>query len=118
MKKIFILLMMLVSTACKDVIDEVRLYEDSVDLVAPVNNAVLNDVDVIFSWNSVDGASEYVIQIATPDFTNPNQIVTDSTLTTTSFSTTLSVTTGYEWRVKAINSNYETAFSTRSLTTP
>lgn len=115
MKKLFILVFILVSTSCKDVIDEVRIYENSVELLAPTDAAVLNDTDVTFVWKTVEGANEYVIQVATPDFTNPLQIVTDSTVTTTSFSTTLLATTTYEWRVKAKNPNYETAFSTRSL---
>jgi len=115
MKKLFILVLILVSTSCKHVIDEVRIYESSVELLAPSDAVVLSDTDVTFTWNSVDGASEYVIQIATPDFSSPSQIVTDSTVTTTSFSTTLLAATTYEWRVKAKNPNYETAFTTRSL---
>jgi len=101
--------------SCKDVIDEVRIYESSVELLAPEDAVVLNDTNVTFVWNTVDGASEYIIQVATPDFSSPLQIVTDSAVTTNSFSTTLLTTTNYEWRVKAKNSNYETAFSTRSL---
>lgn len=115
MQKLFILLLILVSVSCKDVIDEVRIYESSVELLAPTDAAVLSDTDVTFVWKTVEGANEYVIQIATPDFTSPTQIVTDTTITTTSFSTTLSATTSYEWRVKAKNPNYETVFTTRSL---
>jgi len=115
MQKLFILLFILVSISCKDIIDEVRIYESSVELLAPTDAAVLNEIDVTFIWNSVDGANEYIIQIATPDFTSPTQIVTDTTITTTSFSTTLTASTNYEWRVKAKNTNYETAFNTRSL---
>jgi len=115
MKKLLILVLILVTNSCKHVIDEVRIYESSVELLAPSDAVVLSDTDVTFVWSSVDGASEYVIQIATPDFTNPLQIVTESTMSTTSFSTTLLATTTYEWRVKAKNPNYETAFSTRSL---
>jgi len=114
MKKLFILLI-IVSASCKDVIDEVRIYESSVELLAPSDAVVLSETDVTFVWEAVEGANEYVIQIATPDFTTPLQIVTDSTIATTSFSTTLSANTTYEWRVKAKNPNYETAFSTRSL---
>jgi len=115
MKKLFIILMMISSFSCKDIIDEVRIYESSVELLTPTDAVVLNDTNVTFVWNTIDGASEYVIQIATPDFTSPLQIVADSTVTTTSFSTTLLAATNYEWRVKAKNPNYETAFSTRSL---
>jgi len=115
MQKLFILLLVLVSTSCKDIIDEERIYESSVELLAPTDAAILSDIDVNFAWSSVEGADEYVIQIATPNFGNPTQIVTDSTVVTTSFSTTLLVATNYEWRIKAKNPNYETAFSTRSL---
>lgn len=118
MKKLYVLLVLMVFISCDDIIDEVDISNRSVELLAPTDAAVLTSTDVIFTWNEVEDASEYVIQIATPNFTNPLQIITDSTLTETSFSTTLSVTTSYEWRVKAKNPNYETAFNTRSLTTP
>ena len=118
MKKLAVLLVLMVFISCDDIIDEVDISNHTVVLLAPTDSAVLTSTNVGFNWNAVDGASEYVIQIATPDFANPLQIVADSTLTTTSFSTTLMATTNYQWRVKAKNPNYETAFSTRSLITP
>ncbi|MFD0963845.1 hypothetical protein [Pseudofulvibacter geojedonensis] len=118
MKKIYVLLVIMVFISCDDIIDEVDISNRSVELLAPTDTAVLTSTDVNFTWSTVADANEYVIQIAIPDFTNSLQIVTDSTINTTSFSTTLLAASSYEWRVKAKNPNYETGFSTRSLTTP
>jgi len=114
-KKLFFIAVLIINFSCKDIIDEVRINDDTVALLAPSDAAIMSNTDVSFAWNTVAGASEYVIQIATPNFTTPMEIVIDSTVTTSNFSIALLATTDYEWRVKAKNENYQTKFSTRSL---
>ena len=115
MKQLFFISFLLVCISCKDIIDEERIYETSVVLVAPVNEAVFTETTVNLVWNTVEGADEYVVQIATPSFEEPLQFVTDSIVTTTNLNLILNPGTSYQWRIKGQNVNYETAFSTRSL---
>jgi len=85
-----------------------------VTLLAPSDDATVTSSSVNFNWEMVQGAENYVLQIATPDFQNPIQIVVDETLTTTSFQTDL-LNEQYQWRVKAVNSSSETAYAMHDL---
>jgi hypothetical protein len=101
--------------ACDDIIEVVDISGETVKILAPTNDAFLNITDVSFNWQSIEEAEEYNIQIATPSFAGALQILTDTTLSTTSFSKTLDLGS-YQWRVKAINSGYETEYTTQSFT--
>lgn len=100
---------------CSDIVRVEDITDETVNILAPTNNAILNSIDVTFNWGSIEEADEYNIQIANPTFEEALQIVTDSTLTATSFSKTLEIGS-YEWRVKAVNSAYETDYTTQSFT--
>lgn len=101
--------------SCSDIVRVEDISDKTVSILAPTNSAILNATDVTFNWQTVEEAEEYRIQIADPNFTETLQIVTDSTITTTSFSKTLSIGS-YEWRVKALNSAYQTDYIAQSFT--
>ena len=90
------------------------ISDEQVTVLAPSNGAVLNPGSSTFSWEALEDAEHYQVQIAVPSFAEAVEIVTDTTVTTTNFSTTLEVNT-YEWRIKAKNSNSETAYSTQNF---
>lgn len=102
-------------SSCEEIIMEDDISNEVVHLVAPVNNAQFFSTGVTFTWDPIEYGTHYRIQIAKPDFANPMQIVLDTTIDTTSFTTQLNVGE-YEWRVRAVNSSYSTAFSSRFLT--
>jgi hypothetical protein len=114
MRKLYTLLMIvgLGLYSCEEIIMEDDISGKVVELVAPYNGAELNSTGITFTWNPIENGTQYQIQIAKPNFTNPQQIVTDTTIDTTSFTTQLNVGQ-YEWRVRAINSAYATVYSTR-----
>lgn len=115
MKKIIILSSLLcVIYSCDDIVEVENISDETVTLLAPSNNAILNITELTFSWQTLQDAEEYHLQIATPAFENALQIVKDTTLTTTNFSTTLDYNM-YQWRVKAINSGYNTGYTTQSF---
>jgi hypothetical protein len=96
--------------------EQVDLSMESVMLLAPFNNAVLNDTNVTFSWDSVSEATSYRFQIAFPNFENPEQLVIDQSFDMAgSQSFDLEDNTSYEWRVKALNETSETAYTTRDV---
>lgn len=100
---------------CKEIFFVEDISNEQVTILAPTNTAVVKSGNVTFSWQSVIEANSYQIQIATPTFANATQIVLDSTLQATTFSK--EITTGsYQWRIKAINSGYETNYTTNTFT--
>ena len=114
MKKILFLCFVFLSISCDDVIDVEDISDQSVTVLAPSDETVLTITDITFSWNPVEDADTYTLQIATPSFQNALQIVEDTTLTNSSFTKTLELG-DYQWRVKAKNVNYETGYSTQSF---
>jgi hypothetical protein len=114
-KLIYILTLFCFVLSCSEIIGVEDISDKTLSVIAPTNGAILNTGTLIFTWDSLEDAEEYKIQIATPSFENAIQILTDSTLTTTSFSTTLE-NGNYQWRIRAENSGYQTQFSTQNFT--
>lgn len=96
-----------------EVFDE-DISNKNVTLVAPSDNATLDIREITFTWEEVEFAEEYILQIATPSFTNPTQIVVETLTSQTSSRHSLE-NGSYEWRVKAQNSASETSFSTNGF---
>lgn len=115
MKYLKYILVMLVFNSCDDIIEVEDISNKTVTVLAPTNGVLLSNTNITFTWEDVNDAESYTIQIATPSFDNAQQIVLDSTITETSFSKTLNATS-YEWRVKAQNSDYNTVYTTQSFT--
>ncbi len=117
MKKIAgLICILLVCASCEDIIEVQDISDKVVTLVAPADTVALNSANILFfDWETLEDAETYRIQIATPTFAEAVQIIADSTLSETSFSTTLEIST-YEWRVKAENSGYQTMYTTQSFT--
>jgi len=116
MKKItYLLLLCLTIFSCEEILLEDDILDAVVRLVAPVDNAQFASTGITFTWEPVENGTQYQIQIARPSFSEPLQIVTDNTTDTTSFTTQLNVGQ-YEWRVRAVNSGYASAYTTRKIT--
>ena len=103
--------------SCEEIINEENLSNKTIQLLAPTNNAIIAKKTVIsFNWDVLTGATQYRLQIATPNFANATQIKLDTLINSRNFTIdSLSVKT-YEWRVKGVNSVYETAYSAHIFT--
>lgn len=101
--------------ACSDIIEVPDISFKSVNVLAPIDGAIVTTTNVIFSWEPVEDAKQYHIQIATPNFANAVQVVKDSTLTGSNYTTILDANT-YEWQVRAENSGYQTPYTTQNFT--
>ena len=100
--------------SCKDILEE-NLEDKEVTILSPENGITTSESPINFIWEKVEGADQYKIQIATPSFSNIRQIILDSVISETKFSLALNPGV-YEWRVKALNSAYETTYSCRFIT--
>ncbi len=114
MKKNFLLLLAIGMLCSCEAIFVENISNTTVTILAPTHRATVFKGVVNFNWTIVDDADSYQIQIATPTFTNASQIVIDTTITKTSFSKNLTVGV-YQWRVNALNSDYQTKYTTTSF---
>ncbi|AOW20779.1 hypothetical protein [Urechidicola croceus] len=116
MKKHILILLALTSfIACDETIFVEDISEETVTIIAPAHEVSLDTGVINFNWETVNEATDYQLQIATPSFDAATQIVVDTLMTTNSLSYEL-VPNEYQWRVKALNSSFETIYTTSSLT--
>ncbi len=107
--------LLLVLCSCEEILLEEDISTSKVELLTPGENAVIKSSTISFRWTEVEAATEYQLQIATPGFEAPQQIVTDVIIEENFYSAELPEGE-YEWRVRATNSNYSTAFSSGAFT--
>lgn len=115
-KKIYFLTSMIITLSCEEggLLIEPDISNSEVNIIAPQEGAEIASSDVFFDWESVEDATLYEIQVATPDFDNTEQLLLNVTDSLTSVQ--LQLTVGdYQWRVRAKNSNYQTPYATTSF---
>jgi hypothetical protein len=118
---LFFLFTSIVLASCQEIIEEPNISNARVELLAPANGVTLNQNELTFRWDFVTDATAYRIQLADPNFERPLQILVDSILEPDSLGLMtnfidLNLGNGiYQWRVKALNFGYETAYSTHSF---
>ncbi|MCX2680342.1 hypothetical protein OOZ15_10355 [Galbibacter sp. EGI 63066] len=96
--------------SCADIIEVQDISNEKVNLIAPAEGTVVKGNVVNFTWEPLPDADRYLLQVATPDFSSATQVLVDSLVNGTSYSKEL-LPNMYEWRVKGVNSAYETGFS-------
>lgn len=106
---------LLVLVSCSDIIEVPNISNDTVTLVAPSDHASLDMTTLTLSWNPVEDAESYQVQVARPDFEDILQLEIDSTLIGNSISVELEAGNSYQWRVRAKNSGYTTPYTTYSF---
>ncbi len=100
--------------SCEEIINVENISNDTIQILAPTNNAQLADGAVSFNWQGLSGADGYELQIATPNFAAATQIVLDSTVSSNSFIKTLTAG-AYEWRIRGVNSAFATPYTANSF---
>ena len=86
------------------------ISQSSVLLSFPVNNEMYGDSSLTLSWQEIFSATSYLVQLI--DKSN-NKFILNDTVATNSISTGDTLSTNfYEWKVKAINYQSQTDFTT------
>ena len=117
----FILTIGVTILACEDILEEVDISGRRVTVLAPLDNTVLTSNEVNFNWDAVEDADFYRFQLAKPDFVSTQQVVSDSIIEIDSLGygrTQVKFTLlngNYTWRVKAVNSGFETPYQVNSF---
>lgn len=108
MKKInrYLLIVIVVAFySCDDVFED-DISDDIIQIVSPLEQDIIQGNTVLFSWQNLDGADDYNIQVIN-DF---QQVEIDSTVSSTSLSLVLN-SGDYQWRIRGKNFAYETQFN-------
>lgn len=118
---IFVLAIGVFNTSCEDLLEVTDISEENVELLAPSDSTIVAQSNVNFTWNEVFEATQYHVQVAAPSFENAAQIVVDTLIVVDSTFVSPRLNTAledsmYEWRVRAMNSGYETTFSLNQFT--
>ncbi|MEL4309119.1 hypothetical protein [Joostella sp. CR20] len=100
--------------ACSDIVKVPDITQDKVIVIAPAHQTTVKGNVVNFTWEPLADADSYLLQVASPNFEQASQVYVDSLLVETSFEKEL-LPNDYQWRVKAINSAYETLYSYSSF---
>ncbi|MFD0862238.1 hypothetical protein ACFQ1M_08450 [Sungkyunkwania multivorans] len=100
--------------ACEDVVGVEDITAETVVILAPADNSTIDDTTVSFSWETMSGAETYQLQIAIPTFEQATEIVVDTTTMNNQFQKELE-SGDYQWRIRALNSAYQTEYNTRNL---
>ena len=109
------LLIFIFITSCEDIINEENLENDRVTVIAPLENTIITAGEISFNWEPVEGANNYTIQVAQPDFIRTEQLLLQQTDSTTS--AVLNMPAGsYQLRVRAENGAFTSPYSTISFT--
>lgn len=112
-KSLIALIALFLLTACEAIFVE-NISNATVKAIAPSNGSVISNGVIHFTWNALDDEIKYRLQIVSPNFINANQVLLDTLIEKTSFTKELAIG-NYQWRVKAVNSDYETAYTTNSF---
>lgn len=115
MKTYFYLVLVIVFCSCEEIVEVEDISQEQVTVLAPTDQSVINTTQVRFSWQPVAFAELYQLQVATPNFLEATQITEDTLITSTNFDKILQIG-NYEWRIRGVNSAYETRYKIQAFT--
>ena len=107
----------ILALGCEDILEVPDISNQTVSILAPTEGSVITTNAISFNWEEVKDATAYEIQLATPNFENAVQLVLDSIVEVDSLDQIKTrinqdlFNGNYQWRVKAMNSDYETAYT-------
>lgn len=92
--------------SCSDVLIP-NIESDEILLISPLENAVFTNGEITFIWNGADEIDDFLLEVATPSFSELERLVVDTF--TEQRQLTLSLPNGmFEWRVSGFNSAFST----------
>lgn len=110
----YFVLLVTILFACDEIIER-DISKESISIIAPGEGIEVDSGRVTFFWDHLDDALGYSFQIVTGSFDTPDLLILDTITTSNKFTHELDSGT-YSWGVSAYNGNYQTAYSTRSIT--
>ncbi|WP_321515382.1 hypothetical protein [Marinifilum fragile] len=109
-----ILFILLTGVACSDFTEE-DIEGDIVMLLGPADGSITETQSLTFWWEYLDGATKYRLQIVRPSFDGAISLELDTLITENRFLFSL-YPGDFQWRVRAENEAYVSAYTTYSIT--
>lgn len=103
----------MVSVSCDDVFED-DLSGETINILAPANNAINPFYMQTFWWDYVDDATTYQLQLVRPSFDSVLVLYLDTNISINKFQISLSPGL-YEWRVRALNGSSSTRYFARKF---
>lgn len=100
-------------SSCEDIIEK-DITKKELVLIAPGDNLRTSIASQTFWWEELAGARTYNLQIVSPSFESVEIVLADTFLTKNKF--VINLFPGkFEWRLKAQNGSYESAYVLRAI---
>lgn len=93
------------------------IKQQAVQLSSPTNNQITNQVNVVFQWSSLYGATKYQLEIDTNNFVNESAAVYNQVIPGQQFNFTFPKDQVYQWRIRAQNDTAQSQWSAISVVT-
>jgi len=98
------IMMVTLLISCEDILEE-DISDNQILILSPNSKDTIHGNSVQFLWETIEGATDYKIQIY-----SDNSIVEDTIVNNTPFTRVLS-NGNFEWRIKGQNNAYQTQFN-------
>lgn len=108
------LIIILIVSSCSLIFEE-DISDSRVVVLTPVDGLITEDQNLKFWWEHVDYSVDYNLQIVSGDFSSPIELILDSLIAENKFNTNVGPG-DYEWRIRALNYNSTTVYTTGKLT--
>jgi hypothetical protein len=109
-KALVYLLVVLMMASCGNEIIDANLDKKTVNIITPSPGYFSSTPRINFTWEPVNGATKYHIQVVKPSFAAIQQILLDSMVTKNNFNYLFSFGK-YEWKLTAMNGSSNSADS-------
>lgn len=98
-----------------DIFLEENIIDYKIVLNSPADQVTINELDVIFWWEEMEGVEKYNLQVVKPGFDFVENLVADTFVSKNKLELKLSQGS-YQWRVSGHNGYYDSDFSVGSFT--
>lgn len=106
---ILVAIVLLMANACEEAV-ETPVTDKKVKLLSPANQVVSADTVQLFYWEPLENATQYQLQIVSPNFDSIVRLTVDTVIDKNQFQQQLR-RDKYQWRVKALNNATSGTFS-------
>lgn len=113
-KAILITYIIIYLPGCTDII-ETDISNNKINLISPGKDVEVDCDTISFFWDEIDDATKYQLQVVSPNFDNVRYFLLDTITSKNRYTITLNANS-YEWRVRAKNDYYTTAFFYNNFT--
>lgn len=109
-KLIIVLTISIAFVNCNDIIER-DIAKDKITVISPADNFISGNYSIMFGWEGINGALQYRIQVASPNFSMIQSLVLDTIISNKDNKALITLFPGtYQWKIRAENGSSETPY--------